>query len=142
MALALAAVAALVAALRWYRQGMMDTHVDHLCGAVLAGGDLNAAYNAADPRFQALCPREAFLDFAKRRPALFDRGKLTGVDLTWEDAGGETVAVLRARADDGGREEDVTYYCSRGTFGFRLLGVEPGLTAAVPRGLRPAGRTR
>jgi hypothetical protein len=141
-ALAGGVVLAVVAGMRWYNRSMLDKDVDHLFGNVLAGGDLNAAYNAADPRFQALCPRERFLDFARRRPALFDREKLTGVGLTWEQARGETVAVLRARAGDGAVEEDVTFYCTRGTFGFRLLGIDPGLTYAVPRDLRPAGERR
>jgi hypothetical protein len=131
---------AVIAGLRWYKRAMLANDVDHLHQHVLVGGDLNAAYSIADPRFQALCPREVFLDYARRRPAVFDRRKLTGVELVWMKSKDDTVVVLRARVDEGETEDEVSFYCTQGTFGFRLLGVSPGLAAAVPRDLTPLGR--
>jgi hypothetical protein len=134
-------IVGVLAGLAWYKRAVLGLSVDSLWEKVLAEGNAEAAWRRADPRFQALYPREVFLQHARRHPALFDRGKLAGAEVVWLTKSGDLVVVVKARVDEGSGPEEVSYYCSRSEWsGFRLLGIEPGLKAAVPAGLEPFPR--
>ena len=136
-------VLGVLAGLAWYKRAVAGINVDGLWEKVLAEGNADAAWRKADPRFQALYPREVFLQHARRHPALFDRDKLTGAGVVWLTRAGDLVVVIKTRVDEGSGPEEVIYYCSRSEWsGFRLLGIEPGLKAAVPAGLEPFDNAR
>jgi hypothetical protein len=121
-----------------YNRAMLARSADLLFEQVLAGGDVETAWRQADPRLQAFYPREVFRDFARRRPALFTRDRLTAREILWRSAHGELCVVVRARVDESPGPAEVRFYCSRSEHtGFRLLGIEPDLTAAVPGNLEP-----
>jgi hypothetical protein len=126
------------AAFTWYSGSVLALNADQLYEKVLAEGNLDTAWRQADPRFQALYPLPVFREYARRRPGLFDRDKLTAEDVVWLTRPGEVVIVVKARVGGGEGPEEVSYYCTRSARGgFRLLGIGPDLTAAVPTGLEP-----
>jgi hypothetical protein len=128
----------LLAGAAWYNSFMMGQHLDRLGHDVLADGDAETAYRRAHPQLQALYPREAFLEFARQRPSVFRRDKLTGVEVRWLTGAGGLYAVLTARVQEDEGEAEVVYYCVQtGTQTFRLIGIAPGLDAAVPPRLEP-----
>jgi hypothetical protein len=122
----------------WYKRSVLAMNVDRLHEKVLAGGNIDTAWRQADPRFQALYPLPVFRNYARRRPALFVRDRLTGTDVEWLTSRGDLVVVITARVEEDGGPAEVRYYCSRSErAGFRLLGIGPDLAAAVPTGLGP-----
>ena len=124
--------------LTWYNRAMLAQSADHLFEQVLAGGDIEAAWRQADPRFQAFYPRQVFRNFVRRRPTLFARDHLTAREILWRSANGELCVVVRVRVDEGPGPAEVRFYCSRSEHtGFRLLGIEPDLAAAVPGNIEP-----
>jgi hypothetical protein len=128
----------LVFALRWYNRAMLAKDVDHLYEHVLARGNAEAAYQSADVDFRALYPREVFLDFARRHPNLFARDKLTGVEVQWRTYKNQLFVVITTRVDEGEETVEVQFYCRQGSrANSRLIGISPGLLAAVPRNLEP-----
>jgi hypothetical protein len=136
-------VALVILGLHAYNAAMLAVDADQLYQQVLASGNAAAAYDNADPRFQALYPREIFLGFLKDHPGLLDRDKLSVREVVWMRGAGDLVVVVKARLADDPRLSTVTFYCAHaGNHEYRLLGLSPELMAAVPSNLKPYARPR
>jgi hypothetical protein len=121
----------------WYKAFMLGRNMDRLCRDVLADGDVDMAYKRAHAQLQAPYPREAFLEYARRSPGVFQREKLTGLEVRWLTGASGLYVVLTARVAEDGGEAEVSYYClATGNQTFRLVGIAPGLDAAVPPNLK------
>ena len=141
IAVFLAGTAAFFAALGLYNRWMVERDVDHLFRHVLAQGDVAAAYKHADATFQAMFPWPDFLAVAQDKPHWFQRDKLEGVEVVWMAHGDSMYVVMRTRVDGAA----VDFYCKPGERGnWRLAGIAPGLTAALPKDLKQvsAGKVR
>jgi hypothetical protein len=128
----------LLAGATWYKAFMLGRNLDRLGRDVLADGDVELAYQRAHPQLQALYPREAFVEYARRNSGVFRRERLTGVEVRWMTGTAGLYVVLAARVAEAGGDAEVCYYClATGNHSVRLIGIAPGLDAAVPPDLRP-----
>jgi len=117
-----------------YNQAMLAKDADHLFTHVLASGDLDALHRQADVRFQAAYPVEILREFARKSPQLFQRDKIQAQEIKWLTQGGELYVVLRAKVAGA----DVRYVSAPSEQkSWRLVGIEPGLDAVIPRRLDP-----
>ena len=125
--------AGFMGAIQLYNRSMVERDVDHLFRHVLAEGDAAVAYKHADATFQALVPWADFLALATDKPHWFQRDKLEGVEVVWMMQGDSLYVVMRTRVDGAA----VDFYCKPGERGnWRLAGIAPGLTAALPKDLK------
>lgn len=126
------ALIGLLVSLQQYNRAMLARDADHLFTRVLASGDLPALHRGADPRFQAAYSIEVLQFLAEQNPGLFQRGSIEVLDTTWLGHDADLYVALKARV--GGAL--VRYVC-RPTHqgGWRLVGIEPGLEAVIPREL-------
>ncbi|GEM_PF-4291284 len=130
-----AGAAGFVAAIHLYNRSMLERDVDHLYRHVLADGDVAVAYKHADATFQAMVPWPDYFAVTQDKPHWFQRDKLEGVEVVWMAQGDSLYVVMRTRVDGA----DVDFYCKPGERGnWRLAGIAPGLTAALPKDLQPA----
>jgi hypothetical protein len=136
-------VALVVLALRAYNEAMLANDVDMLHRQILAAGNADAAYDGADPRFQAFYPREVLLRFFADHPGALDRARLSGREVQWLRASGDLVTLVKVGVEDDPKLAEVVFYCTHvGNNEYRLLGIAPGLTAAVPGNLKPASKSK
>jgi hypothetical protein len=129
----------LVGGLLWYKSFMLERNVDFLFTRVLGNGNIDKAFQNGDPVLQASYSREAFRAFAEENPHLFRRANVTAKEVVWRKRGNELFVILKAQVESEGRTFDVDYYC-RPTEQqqWRLLGIVPGLNAAIPRNVELA----
>jgi hypothetical protein len=116
-----------------YNRWMLERDVDHLYRYVLAEGNAAAAYQHADATFRAMVPWPDFFAVAQDKPHWFERKHLHGVEVVWMMQGDNLYVVMKTRVDDA----DVDFYCRPAERGnWRLAGIAPGLTAALPKDLK------
>jgi hypothetical protein len=124
----------------WYKRFMLNKNLDQLYEQLLAENDPATAYRRAHPQLQGLYPQAAFEDFARRNRRFFMREKLTVTDVQWQSGSGGLYVVLTARVAVDGGTEDVSYYgLAADSRTFRLVGISPGLDAALPPDLKAWG---
>jgi hypothetical protein len=128
-----AGVAVFLGAVHLYNRWMLERDVDHLYRYVLAEGNVAAAYQHADATFKAMVPWPDFFALAQDKPHWFERKHLHGVEVVWMMQGDNLYVVMKTRVDDA----DVDFYCRPAERGnWRLAGIVPGLTAALPKDLK------
>jgi hypothetical protein len=124
----------------WYKRFMFNKNLDQLFQQMLANGDPEAAYKRAHPQFQGLYPLAAYEEFVRHNPSVFIRDKLTVTDVQWLNGSGGLYVVLTAHvAGDRGAKEVSYYGLAADSRTFRLVGISPGLDAALPLDLKPWG---
>lgn len=117
-----------------YHRAMLAKDADHLFMHVLAAGDLEVLHRHADVRFQAAYPVEILREFARKSPQLFQREQIQAQEIQWQTHGGDLYVVLRAKVAGA----EVRYVSAPSEQrSWRLVGIDPGLDVAIPRGLKP-----
>lgn len=130
-----------VGVLLGYNRFMMARNVEFLFQQVLGEGDLDAAYRNGDPSFQMVYSREAFRQVVCERPELLQRDRVVGREVVWRKGKNELYVVVKAEVDGAGGNSPVDYYCRpAGVNQWRLVGIDPGLDAAIPKALSVANR--
>lgn len=123
----------------WYKGYMLERNVDFLFDEVLASGNVEGAYQNGDPVFQAIYAREVFVKFAEHNPDLFRRPNVSALEVVWQKQRNDLYVVLRTQVQSGAGGSAVEYYCRPADRNrWRLVGIVPGLDAAIPKNLAPA----
>jgi len=133
LAFFLAGAVVFLTAIHLYNRWMLERDVDHLFRHVLAEGNVATAYKHADATFQAMVPWPDFFTLAQDKPHWFQRDQLHGVEVVWMMQGENLYVVMKTQVDGA----DVDFYCKPGERGnWRLAGIAPGMTAALPKNLK------
>ncbi len=113
----------------------LESQTDQLFRDLLGGGDPAVAYRLSDANFQGMYSQEAFLDYARQNPQVFQRDEISAKDIAWLRTPSRSLYVMiKTRV----AAKEVSFYCRPSErHAWKLVGIDPDLMAAVPENLKP-----